>query len=64
MEIHAPAFMLHPWTLRAWLGNLNYKGGHIKGTPPPKKTGVVQKGAKQECYLQFLARKGIGQYYT
>eukprot|EP00957_Ditylum_brightwellii_P139485 10630462-Ditylum_brightwellii.AAC.1 len=28
--------MPRPWPLRAWLGNLNHKGGHAKGDPPPK----------------------------
>eukprot|EP00957_Ditylum_brightwellii_P037552 2840301-Ditylum_brightwellii.AAC.1 len=23
-----------PWPLRAWLSNLNHKGGHAKGDPP------------------------------
>eukprot|EP00957_Ditylum_brightwellii_P061537 4669832-Ditylum_brightwellii.AAC.1 len=60
--MHAPAFMLHPWPLRALLYNLNHKGGQAKGDPP--KTCVVQKGAKQECHLWFLEWKDIGQYYT
>eukprot|EP00957_Ditylum_brightwellii_P104819 7989395-Ditylum_brightwellii.AAC.1 len=36
MEVHAPAFMLHPLPLRAWLGNINHKGGQTKGDLPKK----------------------------
>eukprot|EP00957_Ditylum_brightwellii_P182351 13891856-Ditylum_brightwellii.AAC.1 len=28
--------MPRPRPLRAWLGNLNHKGGHAKGDPPQK----------------------------
>ena len=33
-NIHALSFMPHLQPLRAWLGNLNYKGGHTEGDPP------------------------------
>eukprot|EP00957_Ditylum_brightwellii_P153569 11688247-Ditylum_brightwellii.AAC.1 len=36
MEVHAPAFMLCSRPLRDWLGNLNHKGCHAKGPPPPQ----------------------------
>ena len=33
-NIHALSFMPHLQPLRAWLGNLNYKGGHTEGDLP------------------------------
>eukprot|EP00957_Ditylum_brightwellii_P001091 87027-Ditylum_brightwellii.AAC.1 len=57
MEVHAPAFMPRLQPLRFPLGNLNHKGGHIKGYPP--QTGVVQKGAKRECHLWFWRGRAL-----
>eukprot|EP00957_Ditylum_brightwellii_P141731 10798372-Ditylum_brightwellii.AAC.1 len=45
MEVHDPAFMLHPWSLRAWIDNLNHKEGHAKGDPP-QKNRCVTEGSK------------------
>eukprot|EP00957_Ditylum_brightwellii_P093313 7106056-Ditylum_brightwellii.AAC.1 len=39
-EVHALAFMPHPWPLRAQLSNLNHKGGHAKGDPPQNECGT------------------------
>eukprot|EP00957_Ditylum_brightwellii_P174022 13249503-Ditylum_brightwellii.AAC.1 len=64
MEVHAPAFMHHamPKATKglAWQPKPQRRPRQ-RGSPP--NTGVVQKGAKQECHLWFLEGKGVSRYY-
>eukprot|EP00957_Ditylum_brightwellii_P205500 15344147-Ditylum_brightwellii.AAC.1 len=47
----------------ARLGNLNHKGGHVEGDPPPK-TGGGAPASLPSAPHRFLEGKGVGRYYT
>eukprot|EP00957_Ditylum_brightwellii_P099719 7596386-Ditylum_brightwellii.AAC.1 len=38
--------MPRPWPLRAWLSNLNHKGGHAEGDPPKNWCGTEGSKAR------------------
>eukprot|EP00957_Ditylum_brightwellii_P105226 8020795-Ditylum_brightwellii.AAC.1 len=62
MEVHAPALMLCLRPPRAWLGNLNHKGGRTKGDPSKNQCGAP--ALPPSAPHQFLEGKGISRYYT
>eukprot|EP00957_Ditylum_brightwellii_P118242 9018534-Ditylum_brightwellii.AAC.1 len=63
MEVHAPVFMPRLRPLIARLSNLNLKGGHAKGDPPPPKKPVwcrrEQSGSTTTSFWRGRASVGI-----